>query len=175
MVGYLEGGMIMWTFRLVDNPVLTDSGDRVSVTAVEGISAAGDFIPSFLIFPGVQIPRRWIENSLDGEVILTTSPKGYMNDIIALEWLQHFEKHTRPEDPAEVRVLLMDGCDSHYTSEFVGFARQNNIELFPVPPHLTHYLQPLDVGVFAPSSVGIKKSFIARSLTEILITGRLTS
>ncbi|KAJ6436359.1 hypothetical protein O9K51_11073 [Purpureocillium lavendulum] len=120
----------------------------LSVTAVEAISAAGKCIPSFLILPGVQIPVRWVENELDGDTILTTSPKGYINDIIAIEWIKHFEKHTRPADPSETRVLLMDSCTNHHTEELVHFCHDHGIELFPLPPHLTHKLQPLDVGVF---------------------------
>ncbi|KAJ6438592.1 3-hydroxybutyryl-CoA dehydrogenase [Purpureocillium lavendulum] len=148
MVGYLQNGTFLWTFNEVERPVLTDSHETVSVTAVEAISAAGKCIPSFLILPGVQIPVRWVENELDGDTILTTSPKGYINDIIAIEWIKHFEKHTRPADPSETRVLLMDSCTNHHTEELVHFCHDHGIELFPLPPHLTHKLQPLDVGVF---------------------------
>ncbi|KAJ6436476.1 pol-like protein [Purpureocillium lavendulum] len=148
MVGYLQKGTFLWTFNEVERPVLTDSHETVSVTAVEAISAAGNCIPPFLILPGVQIPVRWIDNELDGDTVLTTSPKGYINDMIAIEWIEHFEKHTRPHDPSETRVLLMDSCTNHHTEELVHFCHDHGIELFPLPPHLTHKLQPLDVGVF---------------------------
>lgn len=62
--------------------------------------------------------------------------------------IKHFEKNTRPDDPSEKRLLLMDGCESHFTHEIFYFCSQHNIELFPLPPYLTHLLQPLDVGVF---------------------------
>ncbi|KAM4064196.1 DDE superfamily endonuclease [Hirsutella rhossiliensis] len=42
----------------------------------------------------------------------------------------------------------MDSCDNHYTEEMVHFCFDHNIKVFPMPPHLTHQLQPLDVGVF---------------------------
>ncbi|KAM4067891.1 DDE superfamily endonuclease [Hirsutella rhossiliensis] len=73
-------------------------------------------------------------------VTITTSPKGYVNDILALEFIDHFERHTRPQVPEEERLVLMDGCENHFTYEL----------LFPLPPHVTHLLQPLDVGVFGP-------------------------
>lgn len=79
-----------------------------------------------------------------------TSPKGWMTDQLALEWLQHFERNTRPANADEKRVLLMDNHESHTTKEFVGFCISHNIHLFPLPPHSTHILQPLDVGVFSP-------------------------
>ncbi|KJZ78873.1 hypothetical protein HIM_01646 [Hirsutella minnesotensis 3608] len=148
MVGYLQKGTFLWTFNEIDKPVLTDAHDTVSVTAIEAISASGEVIPSFLILPGVQIPVRWVDNDLDGDTIITTSPKGYTNDIIAIEWIKHFELHTRPRVKTDTRLILMDGCDNHFTVEIVHFCHDHNIELFPLPPHLTHYLQPLDVGVF---------------------------
>ncbi|KJZ70765.1 hypothetical protein HIM_09849 [Hirsutella minnesotensis 3608] len=148
MVGYLQKGTFLWTFSEIERPVLTDAHDTVSVTAIEAVSAAGKTIPSFLIIPGVQLKVRWFDNNLDGDTVITTSPKGYTNDVIALEWAYHFERHTRPVTPGEKRILLMDGCDNHFTEEMVHFCQSHAIELFPMPPHLTHHLQPLDVGVF---------------------------
>ncbi|KAJ6436237.1 restless-like transposase [Purpureocillium lavendulum] len=150
MVGYLQRGGFVWTFTDVDRPILCDSHDRVSVTTIETISAAGETIPPFIILPGVNIPGKWLANDLEGGAMLATSEKGYISDRIALEWLQHFEKKTRPLDAEEKRLLLMDNCEAHYTSEFVSFCIDHNIDLFPLPPHLTHLLQPLDVGVFGP-------------------------
>lgn len=37
---------------------------------------------------------------------------------------------------------------SHMTYEFVDFCERNNIILYFLPPHRSHLLQPLDVGVF---------------------------
>jgi len=47
-------------------------------------------------------------------------------------------------------LLLFDGHRSHLTFEFVGFALQHPIRLLVFPPHSTHLLQPLDVGIFSP-------------------------
>src|ERR1700722_4607083 len=45
-------------------------------------------------------------------------------------------------------MLLFDGADSHETEEFKQLAFANNIILLRYPPHLTHLVQPLDVGCF---------------------------
>src|SRR5258708_19714995 len=42
----------------------------------------------------------------------------------------------------------MDNHGSHLTPQFVLLARANNIVPFTFPAHLTHCMQPLDVGVF---------------------------
>ncbi|KIL55069.1 hypothetical protein M378DRAFT_58967, partial [Amanita muscaria Koide BX008] len=43
-----------------------------------------------------------------------------------------------------------DGHGSHEQLELINLARKHNIILFCLPPHTTHKLQPLDVGVFGP-------------------------
>ena len=44
----------------------------------------------------------------------------------------------------------MDNHKSHETSEFIRSANKNHILPYPLIPHLTHCMQPLDVGVFHP-------------------------
>jgi hypothetical protein len=44
----------------------------------------------------------------------------------------------------------MDGHSSHITADVIAFCMQNAIDLLILPPHCSHILQPLDVGVFAP-------------------------
>lgn len=149
MIGYLLKGTFLWTFAEIERPILTDAHELCSMTAIEAISAAGKSIAPFLIMPGVQLPFRWFDNNLDGDTSIATSPRGYITDILASEWIEHFERLTRPSNPGEKRVILLDGCESHFTKELAVHAKQHNIEIFPFPPHLTHMLQPLDVGVFS--------------------------
>ena len=44
----------------------------------------------------------------------------------------------------------MDGHSSHMTANFIAFCMEYLIDLLILPPHISHLLQPLDVGVFAP-------------------------
>lgn len=44
----------------------------------------------------------------------------------------------------------MDGHVSHMTWEFFDFCLNHKIVPFCLPPHSTHLLQPLDVGLFGP-------------------------
>ena len=48
------------------------------------------------------------------------------------------------------RLLLLDGHTTHLTIEVWEYCKEENIILFTTPPHLTHLVQPLDVGVFGP-------------------------
>lgn len=44
----------------------------------------------------------------------------------------------------------MDGHNSHYTKEFLDYARDHNIHVLCYPAHTTHVYQGLDVTVFGP-------------------------
>ena len=45
-------------------------------------------------------------------------------------------------------MLLFDGVDSQETEEFKQLSFDYNITLLPYRPHLTHLMQPLNVGCF---------------------------
>ena len=59
--------------------------------------------------------------------------------------------------------MLMDNHGNHCTPEFVLLANQNHIRPYPLIPHLTHCMQPLDVGIFQPykhwHDMAIKNAF----------------
>ncbi len=70
----------------------------------------------------------------------------------------------------------MDNHGSHRTPEFIKLANENHIRPFPFIPHLTHCMQPLDVGIFQPYKKwhdttikeAIAESFVEYSLTRFL-------
>lgn len=47
-------------------------------------------------------------------------------------------------------MLLLDGHITYENPDFVILAHDNHVALLEFPSHLTHVLQPLDVGVFRP-------------------------
>lgn len=52
--------------------------------------------------------------------------------------------------PGQKVLLMVDGHKSHETIEAIEFCIEKAIELYELPPHMTHCLQPLDVGFFGP-------------------------
>ncbi|EIM89006.1 uncharacterized protein STEHIDRAFT_32342, partial [Stereum hirsutum FP-91666 SS1] len=60
-----------------------------------------------------------------------------------------------------------DGHGSHVTGEMRLLANEHNILLFCLPPHTTHKLQPLDVGVFG----GVQTSWLARCAKVLAESG----
>lgn len=59
------------------------------------------------------------------------------------------------KSPNDYRLLICDGHDSHVSAEFVSICIRERIDLLLLPPHSSHLLQPLDVGVFRPLKLAI--------------------
>lgn len=60
------------------------------------------------------------------------------------------EPMTRPSDPELHRLLVVDGHGSHITANVIAHCMTHHaIDLLILPPHTSHILQPLEVGVFS--------------------------
>jgi DDE superfamily endonuclease/Tc5 transposase DNA-binding domain len=129
---------------------LADPDNRDYITSIESISAAGESHAPLLILKAASLQERWIADELDENTILSYSESGYSNDKINLEWLMHFDKITQRKTKGTFRLLILDGFSSHIEYDFVEYAQQHQIILFGLPPHTTHFLQPLDVVCFQP-------------------------
>ncbi|OAQ57289.2 DDE superfamily endonuclease [Pochonia chlamydosporia 170] len=125
--------------------------NRESATAIEAISAGGEYIPAFLIVAGqVHMAQWYAQPELNPDTAIRPTPSGYTNDQVGLEWLEHFDKHTAKKRVGKKRLLILDGHGSHHTKEFIAYCDAHDIVPFGLPPNLTHLLQPLDVVVFQP-------------------------
>lgn len=72
----------------------------------------------------------------------------YVNTDIFFYWLQ---THFIPKKVSGKVVLILDGHTSHTTNlEMLQYADQHYVTLLCLPPHNTHYLQPLDRAFFKP-------------------------
>ena len=129
--GFRAGyGRAHWVITLdSDKPLLLT--DREYITSVESITVGGKTTPPMLILCGVLILEKWAEeNDLDEDILLATSPTGYSNDELALQWLEHFEIHSRRPQVRVWRLLILDGYGSHLIYEFYEYAQKHYIELF---------------------------------------------
>lgn len=94
-----------------------------------------------------------------------------MRDPENPDWIWDLPFFERPEEDRIWRLLIIDGFTGKTSIEFMEYYIRFNIEIFLLPPHSTHLLQPLDVGVF----LLLKKMHIRRPFIHILETGFLTS
>ena len=81
---------------------------------------------------------------------------GWTNDFLCTQWFRDIFipqtkkcniEHGTPDAPI---LLIYNSHGSHLTDKMLHLAKENNIELFQLPAHTTHHMQPLDVGVFGP-------------------------
>lgn len=128
---------------------LTSAERGVLATAVCCMSAGGQFVPPFLIFPRVRMKQELKDGAPPGTGF-ACHPSGWMQLSIFTEWFLHFLAHTKPsvDDPA---LLIMDGHMTHIKNlDVIRLARDNYVTIVVLPPHCSHRMQPLDVSFMKP-------------------------
>ncbi|KAF4485940.1 Pogo transposable element with KRAB domain [Colletotrichum fructicola Nara gc5] len=135
-------------------------GSRAWVSIIECISAVGKALHPLVIYKGKKVQQQWFPLDLDpyNGWEFTATENGWTTDDTAVEWLQRvFLPQTRPSQPDQVRLLILDGHGSHTTTDFMWECYTNNIHLLFLPPHTSHVLQPLDQSVFSPVKAAYRK------------------
>lgn len=126
-------------------------GRQEWVSVVECISMDGSSISPMIMFKGEKLLSNWIPGGLPRDWVFTCNTRGWTSNEHGLAWLQQvFEPRTREKAQGRPRVLICDGHDSHVNGRFIRHCRENNIHLLVLPPHSSHFTQPLDIGVFSP-------------------------
>ncbi|XP_033747537.1 uncharacterized protein LOC117332656 [Pecten maximus] len=116
-------------------------------TAAVCVSASGQVLPTFLIYEK-SFPSGAYRDGIPGNWLFATSPNGYIDTDLFQRWFENVFLVYAPK--ARPLILTMDNHESHLSIETIKLARENHIELLCLPPHTTHILQPLDVGLFRP-------------------------
>jgi hypothetical protein len=139
---------------------MTQPGNREWVSLIECISLDGRLTRPWVIFKAKQHQKAWF--SAFPEVHIGLSDNGWTDNEIGLEWLKKcFEPETRCGD--EYRLLILDGHASHISTKAIKFCVASKIIPLCLPPHTTHLLQPLDVGIFAALATAYKAGVRERS------------
>jgi hypothetical protein len=134
-----------------------DPENKELITSVETLNYGGRKVPPMIIFAGAYHLRRYFKhNDLDGDITFARSESGYSNDKLGVRYLEHFN-YWASKSTGKYRMLIFDGHGSHLTQEFLDYCWLHHIRPFQLPPHTTHLLQPLDVGVFQSLKHNFKK------------------
>lgn len=147
-----------------------DPDNKELITSVETVNYAGKKVPPMIIFSGAHHLRKHFDNDMDGDIFWARSSTGYSNDLLGLKYLEHFNRFTEASARGKYRMLIFDGHGSHLSQNFIDYCWQHRIRPFQLPPHTTHLLQPLDVGVFQSLKHSFKKELrkeIFQGATEI--------
>ncbi|RXN32660.1 tigger transposable element-derived 6-like protein [Labeo rohita] len=127
---------------------LTSAERGTLVTLACAVSAIGNSLPPYFNFPRVHFRDHFLINGPPGSKGGANS-SGWMKDTHFVDFLQHFNEHTKcsKEKPC---LLLLDNHESHLSIDGLNYAKENGIIMLSFPPHYSHRLQPLDRSVYGP-------------------------
>ena len=137
---------------------VNQDGSREFISLLAYISATRKHLPPALIYKGAGYDLQNTQvDDLDtakDSAFFGASTNGWSNNDFGLAWLKKiFEPGTREQAGGKKRMLLVDGHSSHVNLKFLDWCDQHQIVVMILPPHSTHRLQPLDVGLFSPLAV----------------------
>jgi hypothetical protein len=123
---------------------------RTMVTAIECVSASGEYLNPMIIWPASTHRSNWTTYSTPGW-FYGLSETGYNDSFLSLEWIKRvFDPQTKARAKGKPRILICDGFGTHETLGIIEFCLENNIILCRLPSHTSHKTQPCDVSVFGP-------------------------
>ena len=126
------------------------SNSRENITIVTCVNAAGETIPHMFIAKGKIYKSLLNFKTADAPPgsLFTYCEQTWINDRLGSEWfVQVFLKHC---GKARLILLILDGHKSHESLDILETATNDSIHILCLPPHTTHYLQPLDLTFFGP-------------------------
>ena len=123
---------------------------RDYITVLGAGCADGTRLQPYVLYKGKNLWGRWMQGGPAG-CMYSVSDSGWMEASIFLQWFEKmFLPSVRHLTSTAPVISFFDGHHSHMSIRLVELARSNNVHLVCLPPHTTHLLQPLDVGVFGP-------------------------
>lgn len=139
-------------------------GNREWVSIIEYIGINSYSLLLYIIFQGQRIQHSWIDEKIDDKFVIQVSPNGWTDQEIALSWLQHFDHYTKLQTHGKYRLLIVNGHTNHVSYKFIKYCTDHDIVLLYLPPHATHVLQPLDIGIFSSLAKAYKQIISRRAI-----------
>jgi hypothetical protein len=169
MMGQISTGLVVTASERRGRPKAVQQGNREWTTVIQGINATGWAIPPFIIFKGRYHLSAWYkEEDLPHDWVIAVSENGWTTNELGLQWLKHFDEHSKKRVVGSHRLLIIDGHKSHESLLFQQHCKENKIITICMPSHSSHLLQPLDVGCFAPLKIAYSRQ------AENLMRNRIT-
>ncbi|KAJ3455352.1 hypothetical protein MRS44_013952 [Fusarium solani] len=151
MAGFGLDSLVIGSSDPKKKAMLKGSQSRRWTSFIEAVTATGRALKPGIIFKGKELQKQWCldEFKLIADWYYITSPNGWTDNHIALEWLKDvYLPQTEPRDASDARLIILDGHGSHEQDEWMATCFLNNVYCCYLPAHCSHGLQPLDNGVF---------------------------
>jgi hypothetical protein len=168
-MGLCSTSKVITAVERSERPRRVIQGNREWVTIVECVSSKGIYIPPLIILKAKEHQAAWYQESalFNKGYAIARSQNGWTTDEIGLHWLKEiFEPQSKCYSTGAKRLLILDGHGSHLTADFDAFCKEHAIICLCMPPHTSHLLQPLDVGVFGP----LKRAY-GKLVEEMMVAG----
>lgn len=128
----------------VTSITLSEKGETISVVAC--VNGEGTFLPPYSIMKGKNLKQEFMDGMPPGSIVRMSQKSAYITSEIFLDWLK---THFTPRKPPGKVLIVLDGHTSHTSClETLEFAEEHDIILLSLPPHTSHWLQPLDRSFF---------------------------
>ncbi|OBS20306.1 hypothetical protein FPOA_20897 [Fusarium poae] len=151
MAGFGLDSLVIGSSDPKKKALLKGVQSRTWTSFIEAVTATGRALKPGIIFKGKELQKQWFlkefESIADWHYI--TSPNGWTDNHIALEWLKDvYLPQTEPRDASDARLIILYGHGSHAQDEWMATCFLNNVYCCYLPAHCSHGLQPLDNGIF---------------------------
>lgn len=151
MMGIIFPGMVITTSDGLGKAKLIQPGNREWATVIQAVSSYGYAVPPFIILAARYHLANWYQEcNLPATWRIATTDNGWTNNEVGLDFIKHFNSYTTSRTKGSYRLLILDGHESHHSTEFELYCQEHNIITLCMPAHSSHLLQPLDVGCFGP-------------------------
>ncbi|RKK96805.1 hypothetical protein BFJ70_g17639 [Fusarium oxysporum] len=151
MVGFGLDSLVIGSSDPKKKAMLKGVQSRTWTSFIEAVTATGRSLKPGIIFKGKELQKQWFLNEFEliADWHYITSPNGWTDNHIALEWLKDvYLPQTEPRDAWDARLIILDGHGSHAQDEWMATCFLNNVYCCYLPAHCSHGLQPLDNGIF---------------------------
>ncbi|KAJ8111257.1 hypothetical protein OPT61_g6105 [Boeremia exigua] len=144
MMGKITTQLVVTGLERRGRPKTVQPGDREWVTVIAAINAAGWSVPLFLIFAGKYHLSAWYEEAeIPRDWAIAVSDNGWTNNELGVEWLKHFNAHTKARTVGARCLLILNSHESHHSLKF------QELCLVPLEPETV--LLKLDVQLRTPT------------------------
>jgi hypothetical protein len=161
---------IVYSKQCPTKAAFREETDLNHVTLVATINLVGQQLkPLYLITNKVAVKDPDLE-LMSRSLALYQTTKGYQNShsmaFYVREVLVPYCENLRnaTQDPTLIVFLIMDNCSCHNKPELMDLYARYNITVIWLPPHSSHFLQPLDLGLFGELKARYQRS--SRKLTK---------
>ncbi len=144
---------------------VTQSGDKQQITVVGCFCADGEYMPPFMVFPGVRLTGINFEDF--PEAYRTTSENGWMTQETWLLFMEKYNEWMTSRGIKKPFIMWIDGHSSHISLEIAEYCNDSKIILYCFVANSTRFQQPADVALYSPFKVNLQDVIREYQFTHI--------